>query len=98
MKVFKLCIILIAYLLIGVLEVYSYYLFKNDAIGIFTFFTLLGFIMTFGIVVFKYGAFCLLAKNGRDFCVALKSLLTNKEWLTRFKVAGNKYDKKIVNY
>lgn len=51
-----------------------------------------------GIVVFKYGAFCLLAKNGRDFCVALKSLLTNKEWLTRFKVAGNKYDKKIVNY
>lgn len=37
MKVFKLCIILVAYLLIGVLEVYSYYLFKNDAIGIFTF-------------------------------------------------------------
>lgn len=32
MKVFKLCIILVAYLLIGVLEVYSYYLFKNDAI------------------------------------------------------------------
>ena len=51
MKVFKLCIILIAYLLIGVLEVYSYYLFKNDVIGIFTFFTLLGFIMTFGIEV-----------------------------------------------
>lgn len=48
MKVFKLCIILVAYLLIGVLEVYSYYLFKNDAIGIFTFFTLLGFILTFG--------------------------------------------------
>ena len=51
-----------------------------------------------GTVIFKYGAFCLLAKNGRDFCVALKHLLTNKEWLTRFKVAGNKYDKKIVNY
>ena len=51
MKVFKLCIILVAYLLIGVLEVYSYYLFKNDAIGIFTFFTLLGFILTFGIEV-----------------------------------------------
>nr|DAF76886.1 MAG TPA: hypothetical protein [Bacteriophage sp.] len=51
MKVFKLCIILIAYLLIGVLEVYSYYLFKNDAIGIFTLFTLLGFIVTFGIEV-----------------------------------------------
>lgn len=47
MKVFKLCIILVAYLLIGVLEVYS----KNDAIGIFTFFTLLGFILTFGIEV-----------------------------------------------
>lgn len=51
MKVFKLCIILIAYLLIGVLEVYSYYLFKNDTIGIFSFFTLLGFIVTFGIEV-----------------------------------------------
>lgn len=51
MKVFKLCIILIAYLLIGVLEVYSYYLFKNDAIGIFTFFTFLGFIVTFGIEI-----------------------------------------------
>lgn len=51
MKVFKLCIILVAYLLIGVLEVYSYYLFKNDAIGIFTFFTLLGFILTFRIEV-----------------------------------------------
>ena len=53
MKVFKLCIILVAYLLIGVLEVYSYYLFKNDAIGIFTFFTFLGFILTFGIEVLK---------------------------------------------
>lgn len=51
MKVVKLCIILIAYLLIGVLEVYSYYLFKNDVIGIFAFFTLLGFIVTFGIEV-----------------------------------------------
>lgn len=51
MKVFKLCIILVAYLLIGVLEVYSYYLFKNDAIEIFTFFTLLGFIVTFVIEV-----------------------------------------------
>ena len=51
MKIFKLCIILIAYLLIGVLEVYSYYLFKNDAIGIFTFFTIIGFIGTFLIEV-----------------------------------------------
>lgn len=51
MKVFKLCIILVSYLLIGVLEVYSYYLFKNDNIGIFTFFTLIGFIVTFGVEV-----------------------------------------------
>lgn len=51
MKVFKLCITSITYLLIGVLEVYSYYMFKSDAIGIFTFFTLLGFILTFGIEV-----------------------------------------------
>jgi hypothetical protein len=51
MKVLKLCIIPIAYLLIGVLEVYSYYLFKNDAIGIFTFFTLLSFIVTFGMEI-----------------------------------------------
>ena len=48
MKVFKLCITSITYLLIGVLEVYSYYMFKSDAIGIFAFFTLLGFMVTFG--------------------------------------------------
>lgn len=46
-----------------------------------------------GIVVFKYGAFCLLAKNGRDFCVALTYLLSEKESLNRFKVIGNKFDK-----
>lgn len=51
MKVFKLCITSITYLLIGVLEVYSYYMFKSDAIGIFTFFTLLGFMVTFGIEI-----------------------------------------------
>lgn len=33
MKVFKLCIILVAYLLIGVLEVYSYCFFKNRSIN-----------------------------------------------------------------
>ena len=44
-----------------------------------------------GIVVFKYGAFCLLAKNGRDFCVALTYLLSEKESLNRFKVIGNKF-------
>lgn len=46
-----------------------------------------------GMVVFKYGAFCLLAKNGRDFCVALTYLLSEKESLNRFKVIGNKFDK-----
>lgn len=47
-----------------------------------------------GMVVFKYGAFCLLAKNGRDFCVALTYLLSRKDSLNRFKVIGNKFDKK----
>lgn len=47
-----------------------------------------------GIVVFKYGAFSLLAKNGRDFCVALTYLLNKKDSLNRFKVIGNKFDKK----
>lgn len=47
MKVFRLLIISITYLLIGVLEAYSYYMFKIDAIGIFVFFTLVGFIVTF---------------------------------------------------
>lgn len=46
-----------------------------------------------GIVVFKYGAFSLLAKNGRDFCVALTYLMGEKESLNRFKVIGNKFDK-----
>lgn len=45
-----------------------------------------------GIVVFKYGAFCLLAKNGRDFCVALTYILSEKDSLNRFKVIGNKFD------
>lgn len=47
-----------------------------------------------GIVMFKYGAFCLLAKNGRDYCVALTYLMSEKESLNRFKVIGNKFDKK----
>lgn len=46
-----------------------------------------------GIVVFKYGAFSLSAKNGRDFCVALTYLLSEKDSLNRFKVVGNKFDK-----
>lgn len=47
MKVFKLLIVSITYLLVGVLELYSYYLFKTDAIGLFAFITLFGFIVTF---------------------------------------------------
>lgn len=46
-----------------------------------------------GIVVFKYGAFSLLAKNGRDFCIALTYLLSEKDSLNRFKIVGNKFDK-----
>ena len=46
-----------------------------------------------GTVVFKYGAFSLLAMNGRDFCVALTYLLSEKDSLKRFKVVGNKFDK-----
>lgn len=47
-----------------------------------------------GIVVFKYGAFSLLAKNGRDYCIALTYLLSVKDSLGRFKVIGNKFDRK----
>lgn len=46
-----------------------------------------------GMVVFKYGAFSLLAKNGRDFCVALTYLMSEEESLNRFKVIDNKFDK-----
>lgn len=46
-----------------------------------------------GTVVLKYGAFSLLAMNGRDFCVALTYLLSEKDSLKRFKVVGNKFDK-----
>lgn len=47
-----------------------------------------------GIVVFKYGAFSLFAKNNRDFCIALTYLLSEKDSLNRFKVVGNKFDRK----
>ena len=47
MKVFKLLLVSITYLLIGVLELYGYFLFKADVIGMFAFITLLGFIVTF---------------------------------------------------
>lgn len=47
MKVFRPILTAVVYLLIGVLEVYSYYLLKCEAIGIFAFFTLGAFIVTF---------------------------------------------------
>lgn len=47
MKVFKLLLVSITYLLIGVLELYGYFLFKTDVIGLFAFITLWGFIVTF---------------------------------------------------
>lgn len=47
MKQFRLLLISITYLLIGVLEMYSYFLFKENVIGIFAFLTICGFIVTF---------------------------------------------------
>lgn len=47
MKVFKLLLVSITYLLIGVLELYGYFLFKTDIIGLFAFITLWGFVVTF---------------------------------------------------
>lgn len=51
MNIVKLVITSITYLLLGILEVYAYYLFRNDAIGIIAFFTLLGFAITFFSIV-----------------------------------------------
>lgn len=47
MKIFKPILTAIIYLLIGILEVYAFYLFRCEAIGIFAFFTLIGFIVTY---------------------------------------------------
>lgn len=47
MKVFKLLLVSITYLLIGVLEAFCYLLFKTDVIGLFAFITICGFIVTF---------------------------------------------------
>lgn len=47
MNTAKLIITSVVYLLIGVLEAYSYYLFRCDAIGVLAFFTLCGFMVTF---------------------------------------------------
>ena len=53
MKEFKIIMVSITYLLIGVLEAHCYYLFKAYAIAPLAFLTLFGFIVTFGIVVIK---------------------------------------------
>lgn len=47
MKVFKLLLVSITYLLVGVLELYAYFLLKTDIIGLFAFITLLSFAVTF---------------------------------------------------
>lgn len=44
---YKLLLVSITYLLIGVLELYGYFLFKADIIGMFAFLTICGFIVTF---------------------------------------------------
>lgn len=53
MKEFKIIATSITYLLIGVLEAHCYYLFRANAIIALAIITLLGFIVTFGIVVIK---------------------------------------------
>ena len=53
MKEFKIIMTSITYLIIGGLEARCYYLFRADAIIALAVITLLGFIVTFGIVVIK---------------------------------------------
>lgn len=53
MKEFKIFATAITYLLIGALEAHCYYLFRADAIIALAVIALLGFIVTFGIVVIK---------------------------------------------
>lgn len=53
MKEFKIFATAITYLLIGALEARCYYLFRADAIIALAIITLLGFVVTFGIVVIK---------------------------------------------
>ena len=53
MKEFKIIVTSITYLLIGALEAHCYYLFRADAIIALAVITLLGFVITFGIVVIK---------------------------------------------
>lgn len=47
MQTVKLIITSIVYLLVGILELYAYHLFKGEFIGALAFFTLFGFIITF---------------------------------------------------
>lgn len=51
MNIVKLVITSVVYLLLGILELYAYYLCKNGAIGVLAFFTLGGFIITFYCIV-----------------------------------------------
>lgn len=53
MKAFKIIMTSVTYLLICVLEAHCYYLFRADAIMALAVITLLGFVVTFGIVAIK---------------------------------------------
>lgn len=46
MKKFKLLLISITYLLIGILEAYSYFMLRENVIGLFAILTIHGFIVT----------------------------------------------------
>lgn len=46
MNIVKLVITSVVYLLAGILEVYAYYLFRDNGIGALAFLTLFGFIVT----------------------------------------------------
>lgn len=47
MQTVKLIITSVVYLLVGILELYAYYLFKCESIGSLAFCTLFGFMVTF---------------------------------------------------
>lgn len=52
-KEFKIIVTSITYLSIGALEAYCYYLFRANAIIALAIITILGFVVTFGIMVIK---------------------------------------------
>ena len=53
MKVFRIISVFVAYYLIALLETYWYIEFKSDFVGVFCFFTLIEFALTFFYVLTK---------------------------------------------